>query len=100
MQNIIDADLARKESADNGVAGRNDDLPARPPSSKRAKPPSGKKAKQKRRKKLTDLDIDNATESSETDAEYKVTSDEYQEEDPEPSEDEYLPREFKRQGTR
>lgn len=72
MRNIIDLEKKRKESA-NGPSFNESHL--------------SKKNRQTR--KLTDLDIDNATES-ETD-EYEASS--IGEEDPEPSEEEYLPSE-------
>uniref|UniRef100_A0A914HD39 Zinc finger PHD-type domain-containing protein n=1 Tax=Globodera rostochiensis TaxID=31243 RepID=A0A914HD39_GLORO len=89
MQNIYEAEKKQLKDKDQNECEREDDAPARPPNSRegvRVLKKGGRKAK-----RLTDLDIDNATESD-TD-EWKAGSADEVEEDPEPSEDEYLPSE-------
>uniref|UniRef100_A0A915EI48 PHD-type domain-containing protein n=1 Tax=Ditylenchus dipsaci TaxID=166011 RepID=A0A915EI48_9BILA len=76
MANIIEEDRKRKASVD---ANSENNAPATPVSA---------------------LEQDNnATESDDTD-EYKATSESEKSDEPEPSEDEYLPREFRRSGRR
>lgn len=96
MQNIYDAEEQQKKIQDNSdidedekepsVPERKRDAPARPP---KARVPKGKAAK--KNKRLTDLDVDDVTESD-TDEWHESSADNV-EEDPEPSEDEYLPSE-------
>lgn len=90
MANIIEAEKKRKHSQDNNLIEDSEE-------SKNLLDFSSKKRK-KSQKKLTDLDLDNITESSETD-EYHESNDEIQSEEPEPSEDEYLPKEFRKTRT-
>lgn len=86
MANIIEAERKRKFSQDNDCEEDNEEP-------KRLADFLLKKRKKKSQKKLTDLDLD--TESSETD-EYHESNEDVQSEEPEPSEDEYLPREFRK----
>lgn len=90
MSNIIEADRKRKVSEE--AEDKEEEL-----SSAVGKPPTKKlKHSKKKTKRLTDLDVDNGSESEIT--EYEASASD-KSEDPEPSEDEYLPSEFKR-GTR
>ncbi|KAL3072444.1 hypothetical protein niasHS_017418 [Heterodera schachtii] len=89
MQNIYEAEKKQKREEEPSEGGREEGAPARPPNSGeggRTTKKGGRKGK-----RLTDLDIGNASESD-TD-EWKASSADENEEDPEPSEDEYLPSE-------
>lgn len=93
MANIIEAERKRKASEDHGTDNNGDKAVKRLSDSNQ--PPAKKKARKKSQKRLTDLDVDNLTESSDTD-EYRGSNASEHSEEPEPSEDEYLPREFKK----
>jgi len=88
MKNIIEAEKKRKRSEEESN-DNNPQIYSRNPQGQSSRPAARKTYQGKKHKRLTDLDIDNATES-ETD-EYEASS--FGEEDPEPSEDEYLPSE-------
>lgn len=94
MDNIIEADRKRKGSEDEAD---NEELESVLAGSVE-KPPSKKlRQKKKKQKRLTDLNVDDGSESETT--EYEASASE-KSEDPEPSEDEYLPSEFRRGGRR
>lgn len=88
MNNIIEADRKRKVSEEEDAGEDEEQVNGRV-----GQPPTKKVKAKKKHKRLTDLDIDGATESETT--EYEANGSE-QSEEPEPSEDEYLPAEFKR----
>lgn len=86
MANIIEAERQRRGSDD---AGSENTLPV--PRTVPIKKPA---ILRKKKPKLTDLNVDDATDTDSE--EYKGTSGEEEEEEPDPSEDEYLPSDFER----
>nr|CAD2204423.1 unnamed protein product [Meloidogyne enterolobii] len=96
MQNIYVDGEQQKDSRDKSdedeeeldALARKRDAPARPP---KGRAPKANNKTVKKNKRLTDLDVDDVTESD-TDEWHESSADNV-EEDPEPSEDEYLPSE-------